>query len=156
VVLTSRKNVWIQIFIFPLRYYANCMFTMLTVLITLKMSTSFIVTLYCVMRTLLNLLCSLEPPDWLRDLPAFYEDVIMALPQHQSGCSVNISIYVYLVSILRMCGEIPRLSHTVPRHGTVHNPTFKFSWLLHLQPGLTLKALHFSTHCIYVTLCFLQ
>jgi hypothetical protein len=36
VVLTSRKNAWKQIFIFPLRYYANCVSTTLTGLITLK------------------------------------------------------------------------------------------------------------------------
>jgi hypothetical protein len=45
-VLTSRKNAWKQIFIFPLRHYANCVSTTLTVLITLKVSISFIVTLY--------------------------------------------------------------------------------------------------------------
>jgi len=33
VVLTSRKNAWKKIFIFPLRYYANCVSTMLMVLI---------------------------------------------------------------------------------------------------------------------------
>jgi hypothetical protein len=46
VVLTSQKNAWKQILIFPLRYYANCVSTTLTVLITLKVFTSFIVTLY--------------------------------------------------------------------------------------------------------------
>jgi hypothetical protein len=45
-VLTSLKNAWKQIFIFPLRYNANCVSTALTVLITLKVSVSFIVTLY--------------------------------------------------------------------------------------------------------------
>jgi hypothetical protein len=45
VVLTSRKNVWKLIFILPLRYYANCVSTTLTALITLKVSISFIVTL---------------------------------------------------------------------------------------------------------------
>jgi len=33
VVLTSRKNAWKKIFIFPLGYYANCVSTTLTVLI---------------------------------------------------------------------------------------------------------------------------
>jgi hypothetical protein len=46
VVLTSRKNAWKQIFVFPLRYYANCVSITLTVLVTLKVSISFIVTLY--------------------------------------------------------------------------------------------------------------
>jgi hypothetical protein len=46
VVLTSRKNAWKQILIFPLRDYAKCVCTTLTVLITLKVSISFIVTLY--------------------------------------------------------------------------------------------------------------
>ena len=32
-VLTSRRNAWKKIFIFPLRYYANCVSTTLTVLI---------------------------------------------------------------------------------------------------------------------------
>jgi hypothetical protein len=40
------KNAWEQIFIFPLRYYSNSVSTMLTVLIMLKVSISFIVTLY--------------------------------------------------------------------------------------------------------------
>jgi hypothetical protein len=35
------------IFVFPLRYYANRVSTTLTVLVTLKASISFIVTLYC-------------------------------------------------------------------------------------------------------------
>jgi hypothetical protein len=38
-------------YIFPLRYYSNCVSTMLTVLITLKMFLSFIVTLYFKIRT---------------------------------------------------------------------------------------------------------
>jgi hypothetical protein len=42
----SRKNAWKQIYIFPLRYNTTCVPTSLTVLITLKVSTSFIVTLY--------------------------------------------------------------------------------------------------------------
>jgi hypothetical protein len=46
VVLTSRKNAWKQILIFPVRYYANCVSTTVTVLITLKVSISFIVILY--------------------------------------------------------------------------------------------------------------
>jgi hypothetical protein len=46
VVLTSRKNARKQMFIFPLRYYANCVSTTLTVLITFKVSISFIVNLY--------------------------------------------------------------------------------------------------------------
>jgi hypothetical protein len=33
VVLTSRKNAWKKIFIFPLRYYTNCVSTVLKVLI---------------------------------------------------------------------------------------------------------------------------
>jgi hypothetical protein len=45
-VLTSRNNSWKQIFIFPLRYYANCVSTTLTVLITLKVFISFIVIPY--------------------------------------------------------------------------------------------------------------
>jgi hypothetical protein len=45
-VLTSWTNAWKQIFIFPLRYYANCVSNMPTVLITLKVSISFIVTSY--------------------------------------------------------------------------------------------------------------
>jgi hypothetical protein len=51
VVLMSRKNAWKQIFIFPVRYYANCVSTTVTVLITLKLSVSFIVTLYIVGHT---------------------------------------------------------------------------------------------------------
>jgi hypothetical protein len=46
VVPTSWKNARKQIFVFPLRYYANCVSTTLTVLIMLKVSISFIVTLY--------------------------------------------------------------------------------------------------------------
>jgi hypothetical protein len=46
VALMSRKNAWKEIFMFPVRYYANCVSTTLTVLITLKVSISFIVTLY--------------------------------------------------------------------------------------------------------------
>jgi hypothetical protein len=46
VVLTSRKNAWKQILIFPRRYYANCVSTTLTVLLTLKVSISFVVILY--------------------------------------------------------------------------------------------------------------
>jgi hypothetical protein len=46
VVLTSRKNAWKQILISPLRYYANCVSTTLTVLMSLKASVSFVVTLY--------------------------------------------------------------------------------------------------------------
>jgi hypothetical protein len=46
VVMTSRNNARKQTFIFPLRYYANCVSTMLTVFIMLKGSISFIVTLY--------------------------------------------------------------------------------------------------------------
>jgi hypothetical protein len=49
VVLTSRKNAWKQILIFPLRYYANFVFTTLRVLITLKVFISFSVTLYFIM-----------------------------------------------------------------------------------------------------------
>ena len=47
-VLTSRKNAWKKISIFPLRYYANCVSTTVTVLVrvTLKVSISFIVALY--------------------------------------------------------------------------------------------------------------
>jgi hypothetical protein len=41
VVLTSRKNAWKQIFIFPVHNYANCVSTTLTVLITLKVSYLF-------------------------------------------------------------------------------------------------------------------
>jgi hypothetical protein len=48
VVLTSLKNAWKQIFIFPLRYYANCVSTTLTAFITLKVSISFVVTLHSV------------------------------------------------------------------------------------------------------------
>jgi hypothetical protein len=44
VLLTSRMNAWKQIFIFPLRYYANCVSTTLTFLLTLKVSISFTVT----------------------------------------------------------------------------------------------------------------
>jgi hypothetical protein len=46
VVLTSLNNAWKQIFIFALRCYANCVFATLTVLIKLKLTISFIVTLY--------------------------------------------------------------------------------------------------------------
>jgi hypothetical protein len=63
--------------IFPVRYYANCVSTTLTVLITLKVSISFIVTLYYV-PTLSIITYSLsynnrkksillpESPDWKR------------------------------------------------------------------------------------------
>jgi hypothetical protein len=54
VVLTSRKNAWKQIFIFPLRCYANCVSTKLAVLITLKVPISFTVTLYYHRRLLRN------------------------------------------------------------------------------------------------------
>jgi hypothetical protein len=36
VVVTSQMNAWKQVFMFPLRYYANCISTTLTVLIALK------------------------------------------------------------------------------------------------------------------------
>jgi hypothetical protein len=58
-VLTSRKNAWKQIFIFPLRYYANCVSTALTVLIT-KVSTSFIVTLYSKVHLLVLTQCAVN------------------------------------------------------------------------------------------------
>jgi hypothetical protein len=45
VALTSRKNALKQIVIFPLRYFPNCVSTTSTVLITLKVSISFIATL---------------------------------------------------------------------------------------------------------------
>jgi len=70
------------------------------------------------MRTLLKVESSLEPPDGLRDLPAFYEKVIMAVPERQSGRSMNINIHTYLVPILRTCDEISRLSLTITWHGT--------------------------------------
>jgi hypothetical protein len=53
VVLTSQKNAWKQIFIFPLRFYTNCVSTTLMVLKMLKVSISFIVTLYFLVKVLL-------------------------------------------------------------------------------------------------------
>jgi hypothetical protein len=52
-VLTSQKNAWKQIFIFFQRFYTNCVSTTLTVLKTLKVSISFIVTLYFLVKVLL-------------------------------------------------------------------------------------------------------
>jgi hypothetical protein len=41
VVLTLRKNAWKKISIFPLRYYANCVSTTLTVLILHKVESVY-------------------------------------------------------------------------------------------------------------------